>query len=90
MVAAAIAAARSNTGKKYATGGIVGGNSYTGDRVTANVNSGEMILTKSQQARLFRLANGGQEGGRSVEFHVSGTELVGVLNNINRKNRITR
>ena len=90
VVAAAIAAARSNTGKKYATGGIVGGNSYTGDRVTANVNSGEMILTKSQQARLFRLANGGQEGGRSVEFHVSGTELVGVLNNINRKNRITR
>lgn len=43
----------------FATGGIVPGTSYSGDVVSANVNSGEMILTKSQQAQLLNLANGG-------------------------------
>ena len=38
-------------------GGIVGGTSYTGDRLTARVNSREMILTQQQQARLFEIAN---------------------------------
>jgi hypothetical protein len=32
----------------YATGGIVPGNSFTGDRLTAKVNSGEMILNSGQ------------------------------------------
>lgn len=43
---------------KFATGGIVGGTSYTGDNVPVLVNSGEMILNQGQQARLFELANG--------------------------------
>nr|DAN74205.1 MAG TPA: putative tail length tape measure protein [Caudoviricetes sp.] len=43
----------------YATGGIIGGNSFSGDRLTARVNSGEMILNARQQARLFKLASGG-------------------------------
>ena len=86
-VATAIASARAT--QKFANGGIVGGSSFTGDRVTANVNSGEMILNKTQQANLFRLANGGGIG-REVEFHVSGTELVAVLNNYNRKNKLIR
>lgn len=42
----------------YATGGIIGGNSYSGDRLTANVNSGEMILNPHQQAQLFKIAQG--------------------------------
>ena len=42
----------------FATGGVVPGNSYSGDRVTALVNSGEMVLTRQQQARLFDMANG--------------------------------
>ena len=89
-VAAAIAAAKSNGAKKYATGGIVGGSSFTGDRVTAQVNSGEMILNKSQQARLFSLANGNGIGNGQVTFHISGTDLVGVLNNYTRKSRVIR
>lgn len=44
--------------KGYATGGIVPGTSYHGDKVPAQVNSGEMILTKAQQTELFNLANG--------------------------------
>lgn len=42
----------------YATGGIVPGTSYTGDKVVAHVNSGEMILNARQQARLFAIASG--------------------------------
>ncbi len=44
-------------GAKFATGGIVAGTSYTGDRVPAMVNSGEMILNRQQQSRLFEIAN---------------------------------
>lgn len=46
-------AAKAKTGKGFASGGIVGGNSYTGDRVLARVNSGEMVLNKLQQTTLF-------------------------------------
>ena len=46
----------------FATGGIVGGTSYTGDRVTANVNSGEMILNRMQQRNLFDSINLNQLG----------------------------
>ena len=45
-------------GGHFAQGGIVGGNSYTGDRLLARVNSGEMILNRRQQQQLFALANG--------------------------------
>ena len=41
----------------FATGGIVPGTSYSGDRVTANVNSGEMILNAQQQRNLWDMAN---------------------------------
>ena len=42
----------------FADGGIVGGNSLSGDKLTANVNSGEMILNQGQQKQLFDIANG--------------------------------
>jgi hypothetical protein len=58
--AAVLAAKPQNPG--YATGGIIPGTSFSGDSVQANVNSGEMILNKSQQAQLFNIANGGIGG----------------------------
>ena len=51
----------------YATGGVVGGNSYFGDRLTAHVNSGEMILNAAQQARLFAIANGASLYGAAAQ-----------------------
>lgn len=89
VVAAAISAANKPNIQRFANGGIVGGSSFTGDRVSAQVNSGEMILNKSQQANLFRIANGGGTG-KEVTFRISGTDLVGVMNNINRKNKMIR
>ena len=66
---------------KFETGGIVGGSSFSGDNIMARVNSGEMILNGSQQANLFRMANGGSGGLREVEFNIKGDTLVGAINN---------
>lgn len=52
----------------FATGGVVPGNSYSGDRVSALVNSGEMILTRQQQARLFDMANGIGAGETNINI----------------------
>lgn len=90
VVATAISAASKPNLQRFADGGIVGGSSFTGDRVPAMVNSGEMILNKTQQARLFKIANGGTPGDNAVTFHISGTDLVGVLNNNSRKNKLIR
>lgn len=54
-------------GAKFANGGIVGGNSFNGDRVSAQVNSGEMILNRQQQTKLFNDINNGGGGGNVVE-----------------------
>lgn len=50
----------------FATGGIVPGTSYSGDKVQANVNSGEMILNAQQQANLWKMANGAAGGNGAV------------------------
>lgn len=74
--------------KGFAGGGIPG-NSFHGDKIPAWVNSGEMILNQKQQAHLFKLLDSGNANngsGGQVEFKINGTQLVGVLNNINRKN----
>lgn len=86
-MAATITAGLINVAKiaTFATGGIVGGNSFRGDNVMARVNSGEMILNSSQQAQLFSLANGGSAGAGEVRFEIEGSKLIGVLNNYNRK-----
>lgn len=46
----------------FATGGIVPGTAYTGDRVTSLLNSGEMILNAGQQRNLFDSINSGELG----------------------------
>lgn len=75
---------------KFADGGIVPGTSFSGDKVLAGLNSGEMILNKSQQANLFGLLNSGSAqktsvGGGEVQFKLQGKDLVGVLTNYNNK-----
>lgn len=72
---------------KFATGGIVGGSLTSGDNNLVRVNSGEMILNSTQQARLFSLLDGSAAvgGGGSVTLRIKGDELVGVLNNYRRK-----
>lgn len=52
----------------FANGGIVPGGSFTGDKVHALVNSGEMILNGGQQSNLFRLLNGGIPSAERVNI----------------------
>lgn len=51
---------------KFADGGIVGGTSYSGDRLTAHVNSGEMILPVSAQKNLFDALSSGEGANRTL------------------------
>lgn len=78
----------------FEDGGIVPGNSFSGDNVSAQVNSGEMILNRNQQTRLFQMANGdGSSSGKldmainlltqvlsqPITVNVSGKELFTVI-----------
>ena len=68
----------------FAEGGIIGGTSNHGDMQLARVNSGEMILNNTQQARLFDLLDGGASmvgNGGNVEFKIKGSDLYGSLRN---------
>lgn len=69
-VIASIAAAKSAM-SGYAEGGIIPGTSYSGDKVQARVNSGEMVLTTQQQKQLFEIANGRGSQGMNYELMVS-------------------
>ena len=71
---------------KFATGGIVSGSGYSGDRQLIRANSGEMVITRAQQARLWSaISGGGSLVGGQVTFKISGQELHGVLRNYNNK-----
>jgi len=73
---------------KFADGGIVQGKSF-GDYNLARVNGGEMILNGSQQSKLWNTIQQGHTSTNapmngSVQFKISGKELVGVLSNYNQ------
>ena len=82
--AGAMKAASSKATEKYADGGIVGGSLFSGDRVHAMVNSGEMILNTGQQRNLFDMIKGGGSQGQ-VEFVLRGENLYGSIENYSRK-----
>lgn len=62
----------------FTTGGVVGGTSYTGDKVKALVNSGEMMLNSGQQRNLFDRINNGDLGssGPKVQVYNSAANIV--------------
>lgn len=72
----------------FAQGGVVEGASSVGDRNLIRVNGGEAVLTKGQQATLWKLLDGQtsmmQKGG-ALELKVRGSDLVAVLNNYQKK-----
>lgn len=75
---------------KFADGGVFQGHSSLGDMNLARVNGGEMIINGSQQEKLFRMlnSNGGYSNTNNegnVTFRIEGSQLVGVLQNYNKR-----
>lgn len=82
-----IATIHSATG--YAEGGIVKGNSYSGDNIGGLVdgsqfvglNAGELVLNKSQQASLAEQLERGESGGVETQPYVTGEMIYLGMNN---------
>ena len=72
--------------KGFSQGGIFTGNSVVGDNNIARVNSGEMILTKTQQSNLFRLLDNNTAGGNinGGTVRVKGSDLYIALSNYSK------
>ena len=69
---------------KFESGGIVPGASYTGDKMLARVNSGELILNRAQQNNLAGALQSGSNG--NVRFEIEGSRLVGILEQERKRN----
>lgn len=73
----------------FAAGGFVGGNAFMGDNVPIMANSGELMLTMSDQAELLsRLRSGGGGSGSPVIVHHSPTFSFGTPSEAKRSARI--
>ena len=92
-MATTIASIHSATG--YAEGGIIKGNSYSGDRIggivdgrqLVGLNAGELVLNKAQQANLAAELTKGSDGGRfSSTPYVTGEKIVLGINNWAKRN----
>jgi hypothetical protein len=79
IIAVGLANVAKIAGAKFASGGIVEGTSYVGDRVPALLNSREMVLNMDQQRQLFSIANG--NGGSNQSMIETMREIVSELRN---------
>ena len=71
----------------FATGGIVPGNSFSGDNLRTSdygINSGELVLNKAQQSNLAGQLQSNPMGNLRLSTEISGTNLRIVMNNDNR------
>lgn len=78
----------------YATGGVVGGNSYTGDNLLVRVNSKERILTAKQNKALndglAQINSFDQIGRLYGTVTVKGSDLNIAMNNFNKTQKKSR
>jgi len=89
-MAAAVAAIKSigkDTGN-YADGGIIPGNSYSGDNMIAHVNSGELILNRAAQSSLAsQLQGSGGNVGKSEAIVTSDTIKLVLRNGAQKRGK---
>lgn len=78
-LATTISTVHSLTG--FAGGGVVEGNSYSGDNQLVRVNAGETILTRAQSGVIADALEGSAMSNLKLETYVSGKRLRIVMNN---------
>ena len=88
---ATIASIKNATKGGFASGGIVPGNSFSGDNLHTSdygINAGELILSRSQQyAVASQLEGVGMQGGSSQPYVNAETIFLGVNNYLRREGR---
>ena len=63
----------------FAQGGIVEGNSYSGDNIYAGngmINAGELVLTRAQQSTLASQLQGGGLQNMNIAGRIKGTDII--------------
>jgi hypothetical protein len=81
---ATIASVKSATKGGFATGGIVPGNSFSGDNLRISdygINSGELILNHAQQNNLANALEGDRLEGMSLSTVITAEDIKLILNN---------
>lgn len=83
-IGAAIGAAIMNMAGAFKDGGLIGGNSYTGDNLLIRANSGERVLNAEQQRWLEKVGSRNSESNNNVSINQSivvekGTDLEGII-----------
>ena len=73
-MATSIAMVHNLTG--YAQGGIVEGNSYSGDNIPIMANAGEVVLTKAMQGNLASSLQGNGMQNMNIAGRIKGTDII--------------
>ena len=83
-ILASVSKAKSSAGS-YAQGGIIPGNSFSGDNQIASVNAGELILNRAQQGSIAGQLNNNPMGNLALSMNLKGEDIQICLDNNNRR-----
>lgn len=84
-MAATIAAIKKTTAGSFANGGVIPGNSYSGDNQWAQVNAGEVILTRAQAGSVASQLESSEGSSQPHNSYISGEQIVTVVNAYGRR-----
>ena len=71
--------------KKYATGGIIQGKTYSSDMIPIRANAGELILNRAQQGNIASQLDGSGLQNLNLTATISGEQIRLALNNNGRR-----
>lgn len=84
-MAATIAAIKKTTAGSFANGGVIPGNSYSGDNQWAQVNAGEVILSRAQAGSVASQLESSESSSQPHNSYISGEQIVTVVNAYGRR-----
>jgi hypothetical protein len=75
----------SRGGVVHAAGGVVAGNTYSGDQIPAMLNAGEVVLNRAQAGVLASAIQDNGGGGGYQPSHISGEQIYIAMNRYTRR-----